>query len=50
MWFVATPLGKQFSNALIPFIKIVGFFLRGGVFSSPLKGSFSLFSFPYTVT
>lgn len=50
MWFVATPLGKQFSNALIPFIKIMVFFGGGGYFSSPLKGSFLLFSFSYIVT
>lgn len=45
MWFVATPLGKQFSNALIPFIKIVGFFFEGrGIFFS-FKGFFFTFFF-----
>lgn len=39
MWFVATPLGKQSSNALIPFIKIVGFFEGRGIFFS-FKGFF----------
>lgn len=48
---MATPLGKQSSNALIPFVEIMGDFSWGeGYFSSPLKGSFSLFSFSYTVT
>lgn len=45
MWFVATPLGKQSSSALIPFIEIMGdFFWGGGIFFS-FKGFFFTFFF-----
>lgn len=44
MRLVATPLDKQSSNTLIPFIKMTGFFLEG-VFFFSFEGFFFTFSF-----